>query len=187
MGKVVCLSGLPPIHCPSPSTSAPLTFSSSHLSSPSSLSSQPQRALSPHGGLSILATCRPVSALGCCCDFTAGAGLGHPQEHKQTPHLPHSSWTGNFHTLKWPSLLLGHHLKLKMKEVEVGVPRKSSVTKKWSPLQSQPPPSQVMSVSCDYESSAAWRRGGHDKRRLPSSFWRTSRVSELLLCLPFLG
>ena len=91
------------------------------------------------------------------------------------------------HSLKWPSLLLGHHLKLKMKEVEVGVPRKSSVTKKWSPLQSQPPPSQVMSVSCDYESSAAWRRGGHDKRRLPSSFWRTSRVSELLLCLPFLG
>ena len=90
------------------------------------------------------------------------------------------------HSLKWPSLLLGHHLKLKMKEVEVGVPRKSSGTRKWSPLQSQSPPSQVMSVSCDYESSAAWRRGEHDKRRLPSSFWRTSRVSELLLCLPFL-
>lgn len=92
--------GPPPLRPPSQSLPRPKHLCSPHphLTSPSSLSSQPRWALSPHGRLSILVTCRPVSALGCCCDFTAGAGLGHPQENKQTPHLPHSSWTGNFHT-----------------------------------------------------------------------------------------
>ena len=55
----------------------------------------------------------------------------------------------------------------KNEDVEVGVPRKSSGTRKWPPLQSRAPPSQVMSVSCDCEPSAAQRREAHDKRRLP--------------------
>ena len=101
---------LPPVHCPSPSSSALHTLQSPRLPSPSPLISHP-------GGPSILATCRPVYALGCCYDFTAGAGLWHPQEHKQTPHLPRSSWTGNFHTDSrkshgcWGQHSWGHHRK----------------------------------------------------------------------------
>ena len=71
---------LPLVHCPSPSSSALRTIPSPCLPSPSPLISHP-------GGPSILATSRPVSALGCCYDFTAGAGLGHPQEHKLAPFL----------------------------------------------------------------------------------------------------